>query len=189
MVPNPLTVAPEDTLRSAAELLTSAKIGGAPVMTDGTLRGIVTLADILAFEAEQPGVSVSPLDGVGLEPGEEPEIDDAADGHSQEAAAWFLSMWDREGPDSATRMAESEGPGWNALDEHVVAEVMTPAVLTVAPTTPVAEVARLMERAGIHRLVVLDEHEVVGMLTSFDLVRAVAEGRLTAETPVDLSLG
>ena len=187
MAPNPIRVTPEETLRAAADLLTSARIGGAPVVTDGRVVGMVTLSDILAFESENTGVVV-PAPEDGLEPDEEPELDEP-DGVSSEAAEWFLHMWDAEGPDSVTRMAESEGPAWNALDDHVVAEVMTPGVIEVAADAPITDAARIMERERIHRLIVVEEGMPVGVLTSFDLVRAVAQGRFGAEPQIDLSLG
>jgi signal-transduction protein with cAMP-binding, CBS, and nucleotidyltransferase domain len=187
MAPNPIRVAPEDTLRAAADLLTLGGIGGAPVVTDGRVIGVVTLTDILAFEADDPGV-VMPASEDGLEPDEEPDLDEP-DSASDDAAAWFLGMWDVEGPDSVTRMAESEGPGWNTLDDHTVAEVMSRQVIEVAAGAPVTEAARIMERERIHRLIVVEDGALVGILSSFDLVRAVAAGRFTAEPQVDLSLG
>jgi CBS domain-containing protein len=49
MTPDPLTASPETTLREAAELMLSQKVGCLPVVSaDGTLRGLVTETDLLS---------------------------------------------------------------------------------------------------------------------------------------------
>jgi CBS domain-containing protein len=190
MIPDPITVAPEDTLRVAADVLASAGIGGAPVVAGKTLVGVVTLADILTFEAEDPGVGPPPRALRELGPDEEPSPGDEVDGIAEPAsAAWFLDLWSEDGPDAVTRMEGPEDAGWNALDDHVVAEVMSRAIVQVSPDTPIGEAARAMERQRIHRLIVVEGDAVVGILSSSDIVRAVAEGRFGAEHPADLSLG
>jgi CBS domain-containing protein len=178
MVLNPLTVAPDDTLRSAAEMLTEARIGGAPVVSDGLAIGIVTLTDIVAFAAEEPDATVVPVDLADLVPEGEPEV--GADGLPDPASEWFRSIWDVQDPDAPLPVAEVEVPGWSALDDHTVAEVMSRVLVHVAATTPLDEAARIMERARIHRLIVLENGAAAGILTSFDLVKAVASGRLVA---------
>jgi CBS domain-containing protein len=52
---------------------------------------------------------------------------------------------------------------------------MTPVVHQVTATAPVAEAARLMVEHHIHRLVVTQAREPVGIITSMDLLRVVAE--------------
>ena len=60
--------------------------------------------------------------------------------------------------------------------EACAEEMMRRAPLTVTPTTPVAEAARLMTRQHVHHLLVVDgAGHLVGMLSSFDVVRWVAE--------------
>ena len=49
MTPNPLTVAEDTTLEEAAVLMRNHKVGGLPVVEDGTLSGILTESDL--FEA------------------------------------------------------------------------------------------------------------------------------------------
>lgn len=56
-----------------------------------------------------------------------------------------------------------------------VQEVMTASLLTARPGTPLQEVARLMWRRGVHRLVVLsDREELVGIVSTMDILRAFA---------------
>ncbi len=57
----------------------------------------------------------------------------------------------------------------------LVRDVMTAAVRQVKVTASVAEVARLMVEQHIHRVVVTKENEPVGIITSMDLLKWVAD--------------
>jgi CBS domain-containing protein len=62
------------------------------------------------------------------------------------------------------------------LPEDCVARYMTADVASVAPCTLLAEVARRMLDAGVHRLLVLDENRrPVGVVTGTDVLGAVAQ--------------
>ena len=52
-----------------------------------------------------------------------------------------------------------------------VADFMTDEVETVTPDTPITEAARTMTSNRIHRLIVVDQGEVVGIITSLDLLK------------------
>jgi|SRR5688572_18370319 predicted transcriptional regulator len=56
-----------------------------------------------------------------------------------------------------------------------VRDVMTPVVHQVTATAPVAQAARMMVDQHIHRLVVTQGAQPVGIITSMDLLRVVAE--------------
>jgi IMP dehydrogenase len=59
---------------------------------------------------------------------------------------------------------------------------MTTSVVSLAPGSAVREAAQLMVATGVHRILVVDEGgELVGLVSSSDLVRAVSERGL-AET-------
>jgi CBS domain-containing protein len=53
--------------------------------------------------------------------------------------------------------------------------------VTVGPDTPVRIVAGRMVEAGIHHVVVTDGDRICGVASSFDVLRAVADGRLAAQ--------
>lgn len=77
---------------------------------------------------------------------------------------------------SAFKLHEPLAPGFH-LDaelEGTVEEVMTPLTLQVTADTSIPHAARLMTFEGIHRVLVVDEGKMVGILTSMDIVRAVA---------------
>ena len=68
-----------------------------------------------------------------------------------------------------------EDLGQRHLEGSTVRDVMTPVVHHVAATAAVAEAARIMVERHIHRLVVTEGRQPVGMITSTDLLRVIAE--------------
>lgn len=58
-----------------------------------------------------------------------------------------------------------------------VSDIMTREVLTVTPETPVADIARLLEKHGIKRVPVVDDGIVVGVVSRANLVQALASAR------------
>jgi CBS domain-containing protein len=55
-------------------------------------------------------------------------------------------------------------------------EIMTPIVHSVKAATPVEDVARLMRRQHIHRVIVERNRNVVGLISVLDLVAVVFSG-------------
>jgi CBS domain-containing protein len=60
----------------------------------------------------------------------------------------------------------------------MVRDIMTPHPLTVSPDTEVREAAQQMLYADVHRLFVVDGDRVVGVISTTDIMRAIATGRL-----------
>ncbi len=56
-----------------------------------------------------------------------------------------------------------------------VREIMTKEVLTLPPATPVDEAARIMVENHINRLPVVDRGKIVGIVTRWDIIKALAE--------------
>lgn len=169
-----VSVAPELTLRSALELFVERHISGAPVMAGSRLVGVISASDILAFETTPPGEPEAGEEAPAweLEPSEEwSEGEDAP-------AAFFSDLWSEPGVEVMEKFEEPEGPEAQMLKSHTVSEIMTRRVVSVTPETTAVVAARLMSGLQIHRLVVLDHGELRGVLTTLDLVRAIAQGRL-----------
>ncbi|MDX6749078.1 CBS domain-containing protein [Geminicoccaceae bacterium 1502E] len=61
-------------------------------------------------------------------------------------------------------------------------EIMTSAVVTVTDTTPLSEVARLLEEHHVKRLPVLRDGRLAGVVSRADIVRALAVAGLTPPT-------
>jgi CBS domain-containing protein len=173
----PPTIEPEETLRSAVEMLVTAGTGGAPVVSGGRLVGVVSLSDVLAFEAGEPGIPTYRPEMSSASSGDD-DMTEAEAEEEEESGTWFRDLYEDVGPDVVTRLEQADGPEWDDLDQHSVAEVMTRTVVAVAPGDTVQKAARVMDNAGVHRVVVIEGSEVVGILGARDIVRAVAGGLL-----------
>ncbi len=74
---------------------------------------------------------------------------------------------------------------WSALAGHTVGEAMSggPAC-TLAPDNTVQEAAELMRTSGIHRVFVVDRERVVGVVSSLDITKALADNKVGTRTYV-----
>ena len=170
-----VTISPELTLRDAVEMLVARHIGGAPVVAGDRVLGVFAASDALAFEAITPGVPAERPEQL------ESELESTAEWEVEEAdpaASFFTDLWVDAGADVAERF-QNPNPEWDVLQEHTVSEVMTPAVYAVTPEAPLADAAAYMLRLKIHRVLVLTAGTLAGILTTTDVVRAVAERRVT----------
>ena len=74
--------------------------------------------------------------------------------------------------------SESSTEGRGLMAETPVRDIMTPRPYTVAPDEEVREAARQMLYAEVHRLFVAQGDRLVGVISTTDIVRAVATGQL-----------
>jgi phosphoserine phosphatase RsbU/P len=65
-----------------------------------------------------------------------------------------------------------------------LADIMTADVFTVAPESPVAEVAQAMVRGRVGSAVVMQGRMIVGIFTERDVLRAAAAGTDLTQSPV-----
>ena len=79
--------------------------------------------------------------------------------------SWWLSLLTQKG----TLAAEY-------IQEHgrSVADVMSHRVITASPETPVREIARLLEKNRIKRVPIVENDELVGIVSRANLIQAVA---------------
>lgn len=68
------------------------------------------------------------------------------------------------------------GPGGSGA---TVAEIMTSPAVCATPETDIVELCRMMWGMRIHHVPIVDGGRLLGIVSSLDLVRAVAEGTLT----------
>jgi CBS domain-containing protein len=71
---------------------------------------------------------------------------------------------------------DREGYSPAVLGTDTVADWMHRGVVAVDPEATLRDVCRKMTREHVHRVVVVRKGRLVGILTSFDVVRCVAEG-------------
>ena len=79
---------------------------------------------------------------------------------------------------TAEAEAESRSLGRELLEETTVRDIMTPGPYTVTPDEDVREAARQMLYADVHRLFVAEGDRLLGVVSTTDIVRAVATGKL-----------
>jgi CBS domain-containing protein len=176
-----VTVAPELSVRDAMTLFTTRHISGAPVLRSGKLVGVVTLTDLAELAAGSPGVPTvrdeipddSPLE----HPGD--WVDDDIP-----SSAFFAEMWEDSGADSDERMRQSSSPEWNPLEELTVGEAMSRRIAALPSSTPVDHAAAAMRRAAIHRVLVVDDGQLVGIVSTKDVSDAVADHRVNTNVYV-----
>jgi CBS domain-containing protein len=168
------TISPDMTLREALEVLRGRNVAGAPVAQGSRVVGVVSTADLLDMEATTPPLpSFRPHQA---EWGESYEEEAWQEGESP--PLYFVDLWREAEADSTERMRSIEGPEWDFLADHNVSEIMSRRLLSVGPDDDVRLAARRMTDAGVHRLLVLEELRLVGVLSASDIVRAVASAKL-----------
>jgi len=150
---SPATTLHESTsLDEAARTLSDLQISGVPVVgAKGAAVGVVSLFDIVGFLASHEG----PVRDADTDFGDA----DAESDESGERWARSVSRRDRD-----------------LLRDTPVSEVMTGEMISVAPTAALGDVVALMQERHIHRVVVAEGDRPLGVVSTLDLLRAVAEG-------------
>jgi predicted transcriptional regulator len=76
--------------------------------------------------------------------------------------------------------AEAEDPAarQTLFENTAVRDLMTPRPFTIGPRAEIRDAARQMLYADVHRLFVAEGDQVLGIISTTDIVRAVATGRL-----------
>ncbi len=184
-----ITVSPEHTLREAMELLTANHVTGAPVVAGRAVVGVISGTDLMEFAAALPAASDSKGDGAPEStldngtPGmdhdefEDAEEDVTVDGDRDATASWFLERWRDREQLGEERYSDTATHAWTALDEHTVSEVMTRDVVSLKPDVSLTEAADVMRNRRLHRVLVMDGDTLSGILSTTDIVAAVADGK------------
>lgn len=142
-----LTVEDRMTAEELAAFFEDNEISGAPVVDGaGQLLGVVSLKDLARS-----------LPGSG----------NAAPDRSDPAL--YLKEWeDHFNPEDLKHL--------RVVDTEITAsDLMSRTIHSVSGSTPVAECARRMLEHHVHRLLVTEDGQLRGILTSFDVLRLVAD--------------
>lgn len=149
------TVTPDTSVETLVELLSSRRVGGVPVVdAKGDPVGIVSATDVLQHFAEIAAAATGELGPRRLS--------------ELRAADWA------EWAEAAGVAILPQTKAW----EMPVSEIMTPMAYSLSPDAPVQEAAGAMYRGAIHRVLVAEHGKLLGIVTTTDIVKAVAEGRL-----------
>lgn len=143
-----VTVDPSLPALELERLLTRERISGAPVVTDGRIVGVVSRADLVRAQTDASDRADALLDYYRDAGGGSPDASE----HARLAGA--------------------------RAEKVCVRDLMTTELVAVTPDRPVAEVARTLVARGIHRLLVVEQGRLCGVISSLDVVRLVGEGRL-----------
>jgi CBS domain-containing protein len=141
-----LTVGAEWTLDELKGFLLEHGISGAPVVDiSGKLIGVVSSTDLLRA-------------------GDDDET------QSARADGFFVSTLDR--PLAADELASMH---LQASTSRTVRDVMTPVMFQIGEDSGLDEVADMMARGRIHRVLVTDGNHVTGIVSALDLVRVLRD--------------
>lgn len=148
MQKNVLTLAPETPLINAHRFFVEEEIHGAPVVEeDGRVVGVVSTLDLLrAVEEEHDRGS-------------------AGSAYFRDTLEFSSSGWSSLSEDFQDR-----------LSELTVRDIMNTEVVSVSADATPAEVARSLRRNRIHRVLVLEEGRLLGLISTFDLVGLIESG-------------
>jgi CBS domain-containing protein len=174
MTAETIVVGPDLALRDLVELLAQEHISGVPVLSGSRVVGVVSMEDVMTFLSSQPVVpSEGPEDGdYELE---EAEASQGEEEGEEAPGAYFADAWPDVGAEVVERFAATRGPEWDLLGEHVVAEAMSRRVHWVAPEADLTQAARMMKDTNVHRLLVMENGALFGIITTTDVSNAVAE--------------
>jgi CBS domain-containing protein len=178
MTTDVMTVDPGLSIRNAMELFARRQVGGAPVVAGTKMIGLISMNDLVQFAASLP----DPMTDRRREASREPEPRSGGDGDAD--AAFYNELWSEGDADAIDQFAAVAGPEWNVLEEHTVNDAMTRDVRSLSPGTSVLDAAALMTDERIHRVVIMDGEEIVGIVSLTDIARAVAEHKLSDRTYV-----
>lgn len=147
-------VTPDLRLPDLERAFLDKRATGFPVVENGRLVGVVSRSDVVRHSSVERSIAGELSDYY-----RSPEVSQPDDERESDAEAAEVGM----------RIAET-----------VVREVMSDAVVCVRPTDPIDEVARALVERRIHRVPVVDDDRLVGIISSLDLVRLMADGRAVA---------
>lgn len=160
------TVAPEMTIKELAKFWARHGISGAPVReAGGRVLGVVSSTDLVRLTAEETPYPDH-------ERVREPDFPAEEEEEEGEEASWYYFLA-REAPSLYTGVPTEVLA--DLVDEVTVRDIMTPVVFDIHPDASVAELARFLLRGKIHRALVMEDGELQGIVTAFDVLRVVAE--------------
>jgi CBS domain-containing protein len=157
-----VTVTPETPVRELLRRLVNEQISGVPVVTpEGDIVGVVSTTDVVRLGAEEGEIPQGDLT-LGF-------LGRTADDFDEDSAAHFFTVseeWKYPTDDETRTIPE------RIFDGFTVADIMTSAAFTVGPKDTVETVAKFLLQGRIHRALVVEDDQLKGIVTAFDLLKA-----------------
>ena len=166
-----VTVAPDMSVHDLARLLADKEISGAPVVdVDGEVLGVVSMTDVIRLAASEADIRVAPRPLVeGEFSWDAPQEDEYEE--EQDVVDYFQHV-------HALPVSPGAAGVWTVgsdLDQYNVRAIMTPANFHIHPDSDLRELAAFLLRGRIHRALVMEYDRLVGIVTTVDLLRTMAE--------------
>jgi CBS domain-containing protein len=158
-------------LSEVVAILGTEGITGVPVVASGRVVGVISAADILEFTETSPhAVDQVPEEEWG-------DVDRDMEQQLELEAPY--AEWEDPG-DLSIESPELEADV-ELYDTYTAGDIMTRKLTALPSSTDLVTAAKQMIRTGVHRVLVIDDGELVGIATSMDFLRAIAEGKIIAE--------
>jgi CBS domain-containing protein len=142
-----LSVSPETPLLDVHRLFVEEEISGAPVVDSaGLLLGVISTTDLLRAVEEERDTALVEAD-------------------------YFRDILPYSAPDWASAPEDFQ----NRLADRTVEEIMTSGVISVTPDATAAEVARTLREHRVHRVFVVAEGRMLGLISAFDVLQLIEE--------------
>lgn len=152
-----VSVVPEMTVRELIHILIENGISGAPVVDpSGKVIGVVSATDVLRLGAQEAEIPSGQLEWNPLIP--------AAEERDESEAGWDTTV-----AFTAPGAAIPEA----AFDNVQVRDIMTPVPFTVRPIDSLGTAIRMMRHGRVHRLLVMDDDFLYGIITPHDILELV----------------
>jgi CBS domain-containing protein len=156
-----VSVPPEATVRELVKILAEEGISGAPVVGgDGRVLGVVSATDVVRFAAHESEI-----------PSGEAAWGDRISVDGADADAPFYFFGPEEGNPFTDPVLDLL-PG-SGFDAYTVRDIMTPIAFSVRPGDTVEDVVEFLLRGRIHRALVVEDQRLLGIVTPFDVLRAL----------------
>lgn len=137
-----VSVAPEDPLSSVHRLFVEEDITGAPVVDDQErIVGVISATDLMRAAADEHDTARADL-------------------------AYFRENLEFSGPE----LSDAPEDYLDRLGERRVEECMSDQIVQVTPDATIPEVARTIRSQQVHRVMVVEDDRLVGIISTFDLV-------------------
>lgn len=146
------TVGPDVGLADLERAFLDARVSGFPVVEDGRLIGMVSRSDVVRQLSVEQSVG--------------------------EVVSDYYRDFGIGSLEPSQPLASVGRHLGRRLEELRVRDVMIPGLIHVAPGASLTDVARTLVSERIHRVPVVEDGRLVGILSSVDFVRLFAEGRV-----------
>ena len=153
MQSDPRTVSPDMSLVSLEELFLSTRFTGFPVVKEDRLIGVISRSDIIRSMVTERS-------------------------RAEQLSDFYCGAQVLDTDDPTQSLEATAAQVGVRLAEQCVEDAMVRNVVSIESSESVTNLAKLMLDGHLHRLPVVNDGRLVGLVSAMDLVRAISEGHL-----------